>query len=193
MASVDRPPTENQISSIPGVHVHITTHNSEGKAVIKSTEPVKWVRYEDDQYAMSVLYTTQFPPDLNDEADIKLHQSRVAKGPQATGLALKGGTVLRYVDLAPGYTCMMHRTQSLDYGIVMEGSVVAILDGGEERLMHRGDVMIQRATMHAWKNASQTEWARMIYSLQDSKPLFIGEERFKEAGIINLPASGNDD
>lgn len=53
---------------------------------------------------MSVLYTTQFPPDLNDEADIKLHESRVAKGPEATGLALKGGTVLRYVEFSPGYT-----------------------------------------------------------------------------------------
>lgn len=53
---------------------------------------------------MSVLYTTQFPPDLNDEADIKLHESRTAKGPEATGLALKGGTVLRYVEFSPGYT-----------------------------------------------------------------------------------------
>lgn len=53
---------------------------------------------------MSVLYTTQFPPDLNDEADVKLHESRVAKGAEATGLALKGGTVLRYVEFSPGYT-----------------------------------------------------------------------------------------
>lgn len=58
---------------------------------------------------MSVLYTTQFPPDLNDEADIKLHESRTAKGPEATGLALKGGTVLRYVEFSPGYTvCLYH-------------------------------------------------------------------------------------
>lgn len=53
---------------------------------------------------MSVLYTTQFPPDLNDEADVKLHEDRTAKGPEATGLALKGGTVLRYVEFSPGYT-----------------------------------------------------------------------------------------
>lgn len=53
---------------------------------------------------MSVLYTTQFPPDLNDEADVKLHEDRAAKGPEATGLALKGGTVLRYVEFSPGYT-----------------------------------------------------------------------------------------
>lgn len=89
---------------------------------------------------------------------------------------------------------MMHRTQSLDYGIVMEGSVVAVLDSGEEHLMHRGDVMVQRATMHAWRNPSETQWARMIFSLQDAQPLFIGEERFKEAGVGDgVPPSGNDD
>ncbi|ROW09739.1 hypothetical protein VMCG_02379 [Cytospora schulzeri] len=186
MASADRPPTGNQISSNPGAKVHITTHNDEGKAVVKSTEPVKWVRYDNDQLVMSVLYTTQFPPDLNDEADVKLHQSREL---QATGLALKGGTVLRYVE----YTCMMHRTQSLDYGIVTEGSVVAVFDSGEEHVMHRGDVMVQRATMHAWRNPSKTDWTRMIFSLQDAKPLFVGEERFKEAGVDNMAPSGNDD
>lgn len=36
-----RPPTENQLSSNPGVHVQVTTHNNEGKAVVKSTTPVK--------------------------------------------------------------------------------------------------------------------------------------------------------
>lgn len=36
-----RPPTENQLSSNPGVQVQVTTHNNEGKAVVKSTTPVK--------------------------------------------------------------------------------------------------------------------------------------------------------
>lgn len=75
--------------------------------------PMLWqltpnVSDDDDKLVMSVLYTTQFPPDLNDEADIKLHESRVAKGPEATGLALKGGTVLRYVEFSPGYTVRLH-------------------------------------------------------------------------------------
>lgn len=89
---------------------------------------------------------------------------------------------------------MNHRTQSLDFGVVMEGTVVGILDGGEEHLMNKGDIMVQRATMHAWKNPSDTEWARMLFCLQDCKPLFIGEERMKEAGVgDDLPPSGNDD
>lgn len=52
---------------------------------------------------MSVLYTTEFPADLNNEADVKLHRERAAKGPEATGLAISGGTVLRYVEFSPGY------------------------------------------------------------------------------------------
>lgn len=40
-----RPPTENQISANPGVRVQLTTHNEEGKAVVKSTTPVKVCNY----------------------------------------------------------------------------------------------------------------------------------------------------
>jgi uncharacterized cupin superfamily protein len=143
---------------------------------------------------MSVGYTTSFPADLNEDADIAQHDQKLGSG--ALGLVSGGGTVLRYVDFAPATTCMMHRTQSVDYGIIIEGTVEAIMDSGETRLMRRGDVMVQRATMHAWRNPSPTEWCRMIFVLQDCKPLFVNGERFGEnlgkdvpAG---LPKSGND-
>jgi quercetin dioxygenase-like cupin family protein len=90
---------------------------------------------------------------------------------------------------------MMHRTQSLDYGIVLEGTITSVLDSGEETVMKRGDVMVQRATMHSWRNDSTTEWARMIFCLQDIKPLFVGGERLGEdlgRGTTNVPPSGND-
>jgi uncharacterized cupin superfamily protein len=111
------------------------------------------------------------------------------------GLVTKGGTVLRYVDFAPGYECMMHRTQSLDYGIVLEGEIVSVLDSGEETVMRRGDVMVQRATMHSWRNDSKTEWARMIFCLQDCKPLVVNGKHLGEdlgRGTRNVPPSGND-
>jgi len=46
----------------------------------------------------------------------------------------------------------MHRTVSLDYGIVLEGDVELVLDSGEKRAMKQGDVAIQRGTNHAWRN-----------------------------------------
>lgn len=186
-----RPPTENQIAtSLPGPITYLTGHNSSGQAIVHSTRPVKWTKYDNDRLNMSVAYTTRFPADLNGDADVAIHEARTE-----TGLVSAGGTVLRYVDFAPGYECMMHRTQSVDYGIVLEGKITSVLDSGEETVMHRGDVMVQRATMHSWRNDSKTEWARMIFCLQDCKPLTVGGKRMAEdlgRGTGGVGPSGND-
>jgi hypothetical protein len=189
-----RKPTPGQLSTdLPGPIAYLTGHNAEGKAIIHSKRPVEWAAYDDDKLAMRPAYTTSFPADLNKDADVADHDKKMESG--KLGLVSGGGTVLRYVDFGPDYTCMMHRTQSVDYGIVVEGQIESILDSGETQLMGRGDVMVQRATMHAWRNPSKTEWARMIFVLQDCKPLFINGERFGEdlgRGTEGLPPSGND-
>jgi quercetin dioxygenase-like cupin family protein len=100
------------------------------------------------------------------------------------------------VDFAPLYECMMHRTQSIDFGIVVEGSVEMILDDGSRTLLGRGDIAVQRATMHAWRNPSETEWTRMVFVLQDIQPLVVGGKKMGEdlgRGTEGLPASGNDE
>lgn len=195
MASDDRKPTNNQLAQdLPGPTAYWTGHNnSTGKAIIHSKHPVDWVKYDDDKLAMSVAYTTSFPADLNNDEDVRKHEDKMRSG--NLGLVSGGGTVLRYVDFAPGYTCMMHRTLSVDYGLLVEGQVEAIMDSGETQLMKRGDVMVQRATMHAWRNPSETEWCRMIFCLQDCKPLYVDGQRFGEdlgQGTEGVPPSGND-
>ena len=82
--------------------------------------------------------------------------------------------------MRPGATSPMHRTVSLDYGVVLEGEVELVLDSGEKRLMKRGDLSIQRGTIHEWRNTSQTEWARMLYILQEAHPLEIGGKKLGE-------------
>ena len=42
----------------------------------------------------------------------------------------------------------MHRTQSVDFGVVLEGTIWAVLDSGEERELKAGDVCVQRGTNH---------------------------------------------
>lgn len=59
--------------------------------------------------------------------------------------------------------------------------------------MKRGDIAVQLATKHSWRNASRTEWARMMFVLQDCKPIVIGGERLKEdlnGSAVSAP-SGN--
>ena len=62
---------------------------------------------------------------------------------------------------------MMHRTESLDYAVVLEGEITMLLDDSEVNLK-AGDVVIQRGTNHAWSNRSGKP-VRMLYILIDGK------------------------
>ncbi|UBM09371.1 cupin domain-containing protein [Cupriavidus metallidurans] len=62
---------------------------------------------------------------------------------------------------------LMHRTESVDYGFVLFGEIVLVLDT-EERLLRQGDVVIQRGTNHAWANRSDVT-CRMAFVLIDGK------------------------
>jgi len=97
---------------------------------------------------------------------------------------------MRMVDMPPGALSPMHRTVSLDYGVVLKGEIELILDSGEKRLMRQGDLSVQRGTMHAWRNTSSTEWARMLYILIEAKPLnFEGKALGEDYGGLEVPAS----
>jgi quercetin dioxygenase-like cupin family protein len=182
-------------NGLPHLTRFITAHDpSTGKAIVHSKDPARWSTFDDQTVGFSVMYTTsEFPTSLNDDKDIKDHDKTMAAG--KLGLVNPRGTVCRVVDFGPKHKPLMHRTQSLDYGIVLEGTIEMELDSGEKHVLHRGDVAVQRATMHAWRNMSETEWARMIFVLQDCQPLNVAGQALKEdlgEGRESLPPSGND-
>lgn len=51
-----------------------------------------------------------------------------------------------------GNVVPMHRTSTLDYGVVVDGVTELLLDSGESKVLQRGDVFVQRGTAHSWKN-----------------------------------------
>lgn len=55
----------------------------------------------------------------------------------------------------------MHRTVTLDYAIVTNGSVVMVLEEGENTVLKTGDVVVQRGTIHSWRNEG-AEWVRIF-------------------------------
>ncbi len=175
--------------------IHITSHDATGKAVLLSSYTSPGKDYPGINTRHHLCYTTaEFPADLNNDVDVKLHEEFENSGNLA--IVKANGTVCRIVDMGPGNQPVMHRTQSLDYGVVLEGEVIMELDDGKSTLMKAGDVAVQRATNHAWKNASPTQWARMLFVLQDCLPVYIGEQRFREelgiTGSSVFPKSGND-
>ncbi|KEF57340.1 uncharacterized protein A1O9_05257 [Exophiala aquamarina CBS 119918] len=174
--------------------INITGHNAEGRAIVQEVinEPLQAYRGMNTRHTL--VWTGAFPPDLNDDADLKDFQK--AKARNELAIVRPGGVVCRIVDFGPNNRVMMHRTQSLDFGVVMNGTIEMELDDGQVTTLTAGDVAVQRATMHAWRNPSKTEWARLLFVLQDSKPLEICGRRFKEdlgtLGHQVFPDSGND-
>ncbi len=61
----------------------------------------------------------------------------------------------------------MHRTISVDFGVILSGKIMLILDSGEEKEMNEGDIVVQRGTNHAWKNPF-SENCRMMFVLVPS-------------------------
>lgn len=158
----------------------ITGHDADGKAVIDTTVAPELPFYElaSGDAAFAQCYVTDaFPPALQDGRDLAVYQRYLRDPP---GLTVAGGTVLRYVDMPPGALSPMHRTVSLDYGVVLEGEVDLVLNSGETRVLRRGDICVQRATMHAWRNRSATEWARMLYVLQPVQPHTVAGQAVEE-------------
>lgn len=62
---------------------------------------------------------------------------------------------------------MMHRTESVDYGVLIEGELTLVLDEGEV-LLRPGSVVVQRGTNHAWANRSGKP-CRMLFVLIDGR------------------------
>jgi mannose-6-phosphate isomerase-like protein (cupin superfamily) len=65
----------------------------------------------------------------------------------------------------PGF----HKTDTIDYAIVLSGEIYAMMDDGEVLLM-AGDVLVQRGTNHAWSNRSN-EPAVVAFVLIDAEPV----------------------
>lgn len=127
-------------------------HNNKSEAVfsdeVPPDAPIRSVMGGDMEF--SLLHTTsKFPASMNGDKCIEGYQSYLKTPPVIT---IPGGTVWRTVDFPPGYTSPIHRTLSLDFGVVLEGEIELLLDSGETRLLKRGDVAVQRGTNHAWED-----------------------------------------
>jgi quercetin dioxygenase-like cupin family protein len=83
------------------------------------------------------------------------------------------GTRFCVIDFPPGNPAHMHRTETIDYVIVMEGEIEMDMDDSTVRLK-QGDILVQRGTNHAWANRSNKN-ARVAFVLVDAEPLGIGK------------------
>ena len=83
------------------------------------------------------------------------------------------------IDFSPGAESNMHRAVALGFGTCCEGEVELSLDSGDTRIMKPGDVSINRAGNHKWRNTSTTESARMLYFMFEVEPVFVNGKKLE--------------
>ena len=136
----------------------VTGHDAQGRAVFEIDEIL-----EEEALGAVVWSTHELPADNNGPA--------AAAGAPA-GIA-SGGTIVRVMTIEPGHRSPMHRTQTLDYGVVLDGSIQLELDDGATRSVGAGDIVVQRGTIHAWENVTDKP-CRIAFILVAAGPLTIG-------------------
>ena len=153
----------------------VTGHTKEGMAVFSSDESFETVVIPTGDAAMATIWTTAtVPADCNDETDGRNRDA---------GTTLKGGSVIRVVDMLPKASSPMHRTNSIDYGIVMSGQIELELDNQVYKTVEAGGIIVQRGTIHKWRNPSSTEICRIVFVLVEAKPYLVNGEPLEECMI----------
>jgi len=133
-------------SGLPVVQRVVTGHDAHGRARFRSEdfEPTRMVPSGDASF-LTIWTTATVPADNNDETEGR---------DRATGTTLNGGSVIRIVDMLPGKQSPMHRTNSIDYGIVLRGEVELELEDGHKKTIREGGIIVQRGTIHLWRNVT---------------------------------------
>ena len=144
----------------------VTGHDAHGRAVVQIDEAVNNVASSRPGQEASVIWTTEGFPVDNDGGDD-------ASRRQGLATTLPNGTVFRVVQFGPGVSPRVHRTNSIDYAVVMAGEIDMELDEGVVVHLKAGDVLVQRGTVHNWVNRG-TEPCIIAFSLIDAKPVEAG-------------------
>jgi quercetin dioxygenase-like cupin family protein len=139
----------------------VTAQDVCGKSVLASDGAIESTPGKIDKAisAADIWWTRSVP------ADVTAHDVRSEPSP---GMPTPGGTLLKVLEISPGTKPVMHKTETLDYVIVMDGEVDLLLDDGAEVRMKAGDIMIQRGTVHGWANRCDRP-CRIAFVLVDAK------------------------
>lgn len=121
----------------------VTGHDAQGRARVAIDEECRNVISRRKNHASCVVWSTgEFPADNGGEAD---------GGAREVATTDPNGTVFRIVQFSPGVAPRVHRTDSIDYAVVISGEIDMELEG-ETVHLRAGDVLVQRGTIHNWVN-----------------------------------------
>ncbi len=137
----------------------VTGHDADGKSVVLSDAPNP-KSLDIGTAAFHEIWITDRTPAPIAAIEAEPTDRPVRVPPPANGV------MVRFTEMAPGAESPMHRTETVDVGVVLEGETWLLLDDGSETRVGPGDAVVQRGTMHAWANRSDRP-VRMLFVLID--------------------------
>jgi mannose-6-phosphate isomerase-like protein (cupin superfamily) len=144
----------------------VTGHDETGRAIVSIDEICKNRVSRRPAHESYVVWSTgEFP---SDNASSQDGAARDVSGIDPNG------TVFRIIEYGPGVAPRNHRTESLDYAVVMSGEIDMDIDGVEVHL-RAGDVLVQRGTVHNWINRGTVPCV-IAFVLVAAKPVARGDK-----------------
>lgn len=152
----------------PGIRRIVTGHDRDGVAKVFVDDFASNTKQAGGGAASTLIWSTDGTP-----ADIPIGTDFEDMGARIVGTQPPPqGSRFAVIEFPPDAPSKMHRTESIDYVICLEGEIDMDMDDSTVT-MRAGDVMVQRGTNHAWVNRSAAR-ARVAFVLLDAKPLGIG-------------------
>jgi quercetin dioxygenase-like cupin family protein len=153
----------------------VTGHDGSGRSVVLSDAPTPKTLDIGTAAFHEVWITDQAPAPI------------AATEPEPTDRPVRtpppaNGVMVRFTEMAPGAASPMHRTETVDVGVVLEGETWLLLDDGSETRVGPGDAVVQRGTNHAWANRSDRP-VRMVFVLIDGT---IADDLRQATGPLEL-------
>jgi quercetin dioxygenase-like cupin family protein len=141
----------------------VTGHDAQGRAKVLIDTPVDNLFSHRPGAEYSVIWLTEgFPVDNDGDTD---------PSGKTIGTTVPNGSVFRVVSFGPGVAPRNHRTDSIDYAVVISGEIDMELDA-ETVHLKAGDVLVQRGTIHNWVNKGR-EPCIIAFVLISAKPVMI--------------------
>src|SRR5438309_9205216 len=161
----------------------VTGHDANGKAIVASDERMKGVSAPARPYiSRCEIWSTDEMPVDNSEAAAAAQRKGFVVRHNYVGSGQ--GTVVRITEFAPGAPKFMHRTETVDYALLLSGECDLELDSGEVAHLKAGDVVVQRGTMHAWVNHGPAPCV-FAFILIDADPATVAGQELR----THFPAS----
>ena len=166
-------------SPYPPVRRVITGHDSNKVAKAIIDDHASNAKYPAPGMVSTMIWSTDSAP-----ADISIGANVEDLGARVLGTAPPAhGTRFAVLDFPPDVRPIMHRTETIDYVIVLSGELEMDMDDSTVKLK-TGDIVVQRGTNHAWANRSGKP-ARIAVVLVDAKPLGLGK------AVVGNVSAGN--